>query len=91
MAIQFNPDSLRTFSNVNFGRDDAIANLGDGNGLVHNGDRGFGIFARIRFSSTKANNNAVRTELLKALRETRDPSSVKEAIAITVEDRAAPK
>ncbi len=67
MSIQFNPNALSAFSNVNFGRDDAIANLGDGNGLVHNGDRGFGIFAKIRFSSTKANNNAVRTELLRAL------------------------
>ena len=39
MSIQFNPNALNAFSNVNFGRDDAIANLGDGNGLVHNGGR----------------------------------------------------
>ena len=67
MAIQFNPNALNAFSNVNFGADDAIANLGEGNGLVQNGNRGLGVFAKIRFNSTKEKNNAVRTELLKAL------------------------
>ena len=67
MAIQFNSDALSRFSNVNFGADDAIANLGENNDLVQNGNRGLGVFAKIRFTSTKANNNAVRTELLKAL------------------------
>ena len=67
MAIQFNPNALNAFSNVNFDQNDAIANLGEDNSLVQNGNRGLGIFAKIRFSSTKANNNAVRTELLKAL------------------------
>ena len=68
MAIQFNPDALSMFSNVNFGQDDAIANLNGGkDGLVQNGTRGLGVFAKMRFKSTKANNNAVRTELLKAL------------------------
>ena len=67
MAIQFNPNALNAFSNVNFGADDAIANLGENNSLVQNGNRGLGVFAKIRFASTKENNNAVRTELLKAL------------------------
>ena len=33
-AIQFNLNALSGFSNVNFGDNDAIANLGNGNGLV---------------------------------------------------------
>ena len=67
MAIQFNPNALSAFSNVNFGENDAIANLGEDNNLVQNGNRGLGVFAKIRFKSTEAKNNAVRTELLKAL------------------------
>ena len=55
------------FSNVDFGRTDAIANLGENNRLVQKGNRGLGVFAKIRSDATKANNNAVRTELLKAL------------------------
>ena len=34
MAIQFNLNALSRFSNVNFGDNDAIANLDGGNGLV---------------------------------------------------------
>ena len=34
MAIQFDSNALRIFSNVNFGDDDAIANLGGENNLV---------------------------------------------------------
>ena len=67
MAIRFNSDALRMFSNVDFGRDDAIANLGRRNGLVQNDTRGLGVFAKFRSDETKSNNNAVRTELLKAL------------------------
>ena len=36
MAIQFNLNALSRFSNVNFGDNDAIANLDGGNGLVQN-------------------------------------------------------
>ena len=36
MAIQFNLNALSRFSNVNFGDNDAIANLDGGNGLVRN-------------------------------------------------------
>ncbi len=67
MAIRFKSDALRMFSNVDFGRDDAIANLGRRNGLVQNDTRGLGVFAKFRSDETKSNNNAVRTELLKAL------------------------
>ena len=67
MAIRFNADALSRFANVDFGRDDAIANLGRRNGLVQNGTRGLGVFAKFRSDETKDNNNAVRTELLKAL------------------------
>ena len=34
MAIQFNANALSWFANVNFGNDNAIANLGDNDGLV---------------------------------------------------------
>lgn len=33
MAVDFNPKALGAFANVNFGNENAIANLGDGNGL----------------------------------------------------------
>lgn len=33
MSIQSNANALSTFSNVNFGREDAIANLGEGDQL----------------------------------------------------------
>ena len=39
MAIQFNPNALNKFSGVNFGDDNAIANLGGENNLVQK-DRG---------------------------------------------------
>ena len=67
MAIQFDPKALNTFSNVNFSQTDAIANLGESGGLVQNGTRGHGILAKFRGKSVQAKNNAVRTELLKAL------------------------
>ena len=41
MAIQFNLNALSRFSNVNFGDNDAIANLDGGNGLVQNEKLGF--------------------------------------------------
>lgn len=78
MAIQFNPNALSRFANVDFRQNDAIANLGEGDGLVQNGNRGLGVFAKIRFKSTKANNNAVRTELLKALGQAFDLGGVSE-------------
>ena len=41
MAIQFDLNALSRFSNVNFGDNDAIANLDGGNGLVQNEKLGF--------------------------------------------------
>ena len=66
MAIQFDSTALGAFKNVDFGNDNAIANLGGGdNGLVQNGK--LGLFLLRPFRRTQDKNNAVRTELLKAL------------------------
>ena len=67
MAIQFNADALSRFSNVNFGDNDAIANLDGGNGLVQNEKLGFILTRKFRSSTAERQNNAVRTELLKSL------------------------
>ena len=67
MAIQFNLNALSRFSNVNFGDNDAIANLDEGNGLVQNEKLGFILTRKFRSSTAEKQNNAVRTELLKAL------------------------
>ena len=67
MAIQFNADALSRFANVNFGDNDAIANLGEGNGLVQNEKLGFILTRKFRSAVAERQNNAVRTELLKSL------------------------
>ena len=67
MAIQFDLNALSRFSNVNFGDNDAIANLDEGNGLVQNEKLGFILTRKFRSSTAEKQNNAVRTELLKAL------------------------
>ena len=67
MAIQFNLNALSRFSNVNFGDNDAIANLDGGNGLVQNEKLGFILTRKFRSADAERQNNAVRTELLKAL------------------------
>ena len=67
MAIQFNADALSRFSNVNFGNDNAIANLGKGDGLVQKDKLGSIFLKPFRSGDTRDRNNAVRTELLKAL------------------------
>ena len=67
MAVQFDPNALSRFADVNFRKSDAIANLDGKDGLKQNGTRGWGVFSGWRWDSTKASNNAVRTELLKAL------------------------
>lgn len=53
MAIQFDLNALSRFSNVNFGDNDAIANLDGGNGLVQNEKLGFIL---PKFSSLPRNN-----------------------------------
>lgn len=67
MAIQFEPNALSRFADVNFRENDAIANLDGKDGLKKNGTRGWGVFSGWRSGDTKRSNNAVRTELLKAL------------------------
>ena len=67
MAIQFNPNALNKFSGVNFGDDNAIANLGGENNLVQKDKLGLFLWKPFRSSKTEKRNNAVRTELLKAL------------------------
>jgi hypothetical protein len=64
MAILFNPQALNAFAKFNVGNNNAIANLGEGGNLVQKDALGF---MRFRLPSTKERNNAVRTELLKAL------------------------
>ena len=65
--IQFNLNALSRFSNVNFGDNDAIANLDGSDGLVQNEKLGFILTRKFRSSTAEKQNNAVRTELLKAL------------------------
>lgn len=67
MAIQFNPNALSMFSNANFGNDNAIANLGGKNNLVQKDELGSFLWKPFRSDDTGKRNNAVRTELLKAL------------------------
>ena len=78
MAIQFNLNALSRFSNVDFGDNDAIANLDGKDGLKQNKALG-SIFTRFRLPSTKERNNAVRTELLKALA---NAFGIKEGVAV---------
>ena len=67
MAIQFDLNALSRFSNVNFGDNDAIANLDGGDGLVQNEKLGFILTRKFRSAVAERQNNAVRTELLKSL------------------------
>ena len=78
MAIQFNPNALSRFSNVDFGDDNAIANLGKGDGLVQKDKLGTFLLKPFRAPSTRDRNNAVRTELLKALGQAFDIRGVSE-------------
>lgn len=60
--------SLNTFKNVNLGNENAIVNLNQDNKLTSNTTFSkANIFRFLRSSSTQANNNHVRTELLKSL------------------------
>ncbi|MBQ6926179.1 MAG: hypothetical protein IJQ73_16205, partial [Kiritimatiellae bacterium] len=63
----FNVNALGAFRNVDFGNADAIANLKQGGGVERHGRLGGFIAKMFRSSATEARNNAVRTELLKAL------------------------
>ncbi len=60
--------ALNTFKNVNLGNDNAIVNINGDNQLSTNSTFSKAkIFRFLRSSSTQANNNQVRTELLKSL------------------------
>jgi hypothetical protein len=66
MAIQFDASKATMFRNVNFGNENAIANLNGTGGVKANGRYSlFGKFSRT--DAQRADNNAVRTELLKTL------------------------
>ena len=68
MAIQFDTSKATMFRNVNFGNENAIANLDGKGGLKANGQYTlFGKFSRTDVQ--RADNNAVRTALLKSLGE----------------------
>jgi len=58
MAIQFNLNALSRFSNVNFGDNDAIANLDGGNGLVQNEKLGFFLTRKFRGVTAERQNDA---------------------------------
>lgn len=60
--------ALNTFKNINLGNENAIVNLNDENKLSTNSTFSkANIFRFMRSSSTQANNNQIRTELLKSL------------------------
>ena len=65
--MSFNISALNTFRNVNLGGDNAIANLDGEGGIKKNKELGNFIGRMFRLPSTKANNNAVRAELLRSL------------------------
>ena len=65
--MSFNLSALDTFRTANLGGADAIANLGEGDKIVKKNDYHGAIGAMFRGRKTEAANNAVRTELLRAL------------------------
>ena len=79
MSLDINFAALGAFRNVNFGNADAIANLKQGDGVEQNGKLGSFLGKMFRSSATKANNNAVRTELLKSLGQAFGLSGMSEA------------
>ncbi len=68
MSMQIDTNKLAMFRNVNFGSADSIVNIGDNKkSLVKNNELG-SIFSRLgRSDEERAQNNAARTELLRAL------------------------
>ena len=69
MSMQIDTAKLGMFRNVQFGNDNAIANLsGSKTSLVHNNEVSGNFFGKMfRAKATEAQNNAARTELLKTL------------------------
>ena len=77
MPVQFNAAALAVFRNADFADQNTIANL-DGAGLKANGRLG-GLLSRLfRSSAAKAENNAVREELLRTLGNAFDIDGVDE-------------
>ena len=70
MSMQIDTGRLTMFRNVDFGNENAIANVNDGKTkLVKNSELG-NLFGRLfRSGATEARNNAARTALLKSLGE----------------------
>ena len=79
----FNIKALGAFRNVDFGNADAIANLKQGGGVEQHGKLGNFLAKMFRKSGTQANNNAVRTELLKSLGQSFGLSGMAEAGGMT--------
>ena len=69
MSMQIDTTKLGMFRNVQFGNDNAIANLGGNKtSLVHNNEVSSNFLGKLfRSKATKAQNNAARTELLRTL------------------------
>lgn len=65
--MSFNITALNAFRNVNLGGNDAIANLGQEDNVVKNNTYYGGIGKVFRGDATKAENNAIRAELLRSL------------------------
>ena len=66
--MNFDITALNAFRNFNVGNDDAIANVNAQTGKVsQNGTYRGGFIGLFRVKKTEDNNNAARTELLKAL------------------------
>ena len=65
--MDFNVNALNAFRNVNLGGGSAIANLSEGGKVEQKGSYHGALGAIFRSATTKAANNAVRTELLRSL------------------------
>ena len=76
--MSFNISALDAFRNANLGGENAIANLGQGDKIVKKNDYHGGIGRLFRSGTTKAANNAVRTELLRSLGNAFDLKGVSE-------------
>ena len=67
MAVTFNPGALNMFREAQLPNENSIANLDGRGGIKANGKLGSFLWKPFRTGETRANNNAVRTELLKSL------------------------
>ena len=76
--MSFNISALDTFRNVNLGGENAIANLGEGDKIFKKNDYYGSIGKIFRGGTTKAANNAIRTELLRSLGKAFDLAGMSE-------------